>query len=302
MPILSLDALVASSAALGSALQGVARAAASEAPVLVVGEPGTGRSLLVQLIHRQSRRAGRPLVEADLATIPEELFESELFGHRAGAFTGAQSDSPGRVGRAEQGTLVLDHLEELPLASQPKLLRLVAEGRFSPLGGLERPADVRIISIGSTDLPERVARGAFREDLFYRLEVLAFHLPPLRRRSDDLASVVAFLLEDLSARMERPVPALTDRAWRWMRAYPWPGNLRQLRNVLERSMVIGSGDRLDPAPPADLESAPRRLDVVEREEIEKALRHTRGHQGRAAELLGISRKTLWDKRRRYDLP
>lgn len=302
MPILSLDALVASSIGLGSALRGVERAAASEAPVLVLGEPGTGRSLLAQLLHRESRRAGGPCVEADLAAIPGELFESELFGHRAGAFTGAQIDSPGRVGRAQRGTLVLDHVEEIPLASQPKLLRLVAERRFAPLGGSEQKADVRIVSIGPSDLADRVVRGSFREDLYYRLEVLTYRLPPLRQRREDLPQAVQLLLEDLCARQRRAVPRVSERALEWMGGYSWPGNLRQLRNVLERSLVLPDGELLDPDPPPDLEAAPRTLAVVERAEIERALRHTRGHQGKAAELLGISRKTLWEKRRRYDLP
>ena len=160
MKLDSLDSLVASSPDLGAALPGLVRAAASEAPILIVGEAGSGRSLLAQLMHRASPRAEGPLVEADLTTIPSGLFESELFGHRPGAFTGASSENLGRVGRAEHGTLVLDHVEEIPLAAQPKLLRLLAEKRFSPLGGGERRADVRIISIGALDLTDRIARGS----------------------------------------------------------------------------------------------------------------------------------------------
>ncbi len=302
MSVLSLDALVASSEGLAKALGGIERAAASDAAVLIVGEPGTGRSMLARLIHQESGRRDGPLVESDLAAIPIELFESELFGHRAGAFTGAGSDSPGRVGRAEGGTLLLDHVEEIPHGAQSALLRLVAEKRYSPLGGAEREADVRIVSIGSTDLRRRVERGAFREDLYYRLEVLTFLLPSLRRRRGDLESLTAATLQDLSERMGREVPTLSDRTWSWMSEYPWPGNLRQLRNVLEASLVLTDGDVLDVAAPADVEPRPRRLETVEKEEIRRALRHTRGHQGRAAELLGISRKTLWEKRRRYGLP
>ena len=242
------------------------------------------------------------MVEADLATIPSDLFESELFGHRPGAFTGAGNENPGRVGRAEHGTLILDHIEEVPLAVQPKLLRLVAEKRFAPLGGGEREADVRIISIGSPDLTDRIARGTFREDLFYRLEVLSFRLPPLRERRSELPQLAASLLEDLSARMGRPAPSLDSRALDWMTSYHWPGNLRQLRGVLERELVLPAGEVLNPGPPRGAERTPVSLEVVEREQIVKVLRHTRGHQGRAAELLGISRKTLWEKRRLYGLP
>lgn len=298
----SLAGLVASSPGLESPLRGIGRAAASDAPLLIVGEPGTGRSLLAQLVHRASSRPGGPLVEADLAAIPSDLFESELFGHREGAFTGAVGNHPGRVGRAQGGTLVLDQIEEVPLAAQPKLLRLVSERRFSPLGGEERPADVRILSIGTPDLKERVARGALREDLYYRLEVLAFRLPPLRERREDLPHLVGALLEDLCARLSRPVPEVSEAAFQWMKEYRWPGNLRQLRNVLERALILPSQGPLVPLPPEDAEATPRSLEAVERDQIVRALRYTRGHQGRAAALLGISRKTLWEKRRRYDLP
>jgi DNA-binding NtrC family response regulator len=297
----SLDSLIAASPALGVALPGLARAAASEAPLLIVGEAGSGRSLLAQLMHRASARAEGPLVEADLATIPSDLFESELFGHRPGAFTGAASENPGRVGRAEGGSLILDHIEEIPLPAQPKLLRLVAEKRFSPLGGGEREADVRIISIGSPDLAERISRGAFREDLFYRLEVLSFRVPPLRQRRSEMTQLAGSLLQDLSHRMGRPVPQLDAEALEWMTSYHWPGNLRQLRGVIERELVSQSGETLNPPPPQGAERRPGSLEEVEREHIIRVLRHTRGHQGRAADLLGISRKTLWEKRRKYDL-
>ncbi len=302
MSVLALDALVASSESLAKALGGIERAAASDAAVLIIGEPGTGRSLLARLLHQESSRANGPLVEADLAAIPIELFESELFGHRAGAFTGAGSDSPGRVGRAQGGTLVLDHVEEIPIEAQSALLRLVAEKRYSPLGGSEREADVRIVSIGATDLRRRVERGAFREDLYYRLEVLTFLLPPLRGRRADLGALTAATLDDLCERMGRNVPELSQQTRSWMAEYSWPGNLRQLRNLLERSLVLVDGDLVDIPPPPDIEPRPRSLERVEKEEIRRALRHTRGHQGRAAELLGISRKTLWEKRRRYGLP
>ncbi len=298
----SLDSLLASSPDLGAALPGLLRAAASEAPVLILGEAGSGRSLLAQLIHRASPRAEGPLVEADLATIPTDLFESELFGHLTGAFTGAGSENPGRVGRARHGTLVLDHVEEIPVAAQPKLLRLVAEQRFSPLGGGERRADVRIISIGSLDLADRIARGAFRDDLFYRLEVLSFRMPALRERRAELPQLVESLLEDLCVRMGREVPKVSSGALDWMTEYHWPGNLRQLRGVLERELVVLVGDELDPEPPRGGERTPVSLEVVEKEHIFRVLRHTRGHQGRAAELLGFSRKSLWEKRRRYGLP
>jgi len=303
---LTLTRLLHDFPALGAALKGAPRAAASAAPVLILGEPGTGRSTVARAFHAAGRRPGGPLVEVDPGAIPASLFESELFGYRPGAFTGAERASEGRVGRAEGGTLVLDHVEELPLAAQPKLLRLIAERRYAPLGGAETAAEVRFVALGAEDLPLRVERGAFRQDLFFRLEVLAFRLPPLRERRGDLPAVLDHLLADLGERFGRPGLALAPRAREWMLAHPWPGNLRQLRNLLEREVVLGepaADAALDPRPPAGgAEARPRPLADLEREEIRRALAYTRGHQGHAADLLGISRKSLWERRRRYGIP
>ncbi len=302
---LSLSRLIHDFPDLGERLRGAERAAATDAPVLILGEPGSGRSTVARALHGASRRAAGPLVEVDPGAIPSTLFESEFFGYRAGAFTGAEKGSDGRVARAEGGTLVLDHVEELPLAVQPKLLRLVAERRYAPLGGAEMDADVRFVAIGSEDLPARVARETFRPDLFYRLEVVAFRLPPLRERRRDLPAIFDHLLGDLAERFDRPGLALAPEARAWMLEHPWPGNLRQLRNVLERGLILAdAGDGpIDPlAPEGSTEGRPRPLLEVEKELIRKALAYTRGHQGRAAELLGISRKALWEKRRRFGIP
>jgi DNA-binding NtrC family response regulator len=302
---LSLSRLVSGFPDLGERLRGAERAAATDAPVLILGEPGSGRSTVARALHGASRRAAGPLVEVDPGAVPSTLFESEFFGYRAGAFTGAEKGSDGRVARAEGGTLVLDHVEELPLAAQPKLLRLVAERRYAPLGGAEVSADVRFVAIGSEDLPARVTRETFRPDLFYRLEVVAFRLPPLRERRRDLPAILDHLLADLAERFDRPGLTLAPEARAWMLAHPWPGNLRQLRNVLERGLILsdaGAGAIDPPAPEGSTEGRPRPLLEVEKELIRNALAYTRGHQGRAAELLGISRKALWEKRRRYGIP
>lgn len=298
-----LEALLAASPGLERDLRGIARAAVSDAPVLILGEPGSGRSTLARAIHAASDRAGGPLVELDAGATPTALFEAELFGYRAGAFTGAERSFPGRVAGARGGSLLLDHVEEIPLAFQPKLLRLLAEGRFTPLGGEETKADVRFLAIAADDLPLRVERGAFREDLFFRLEVLTFRLPALRRRKRDLPLLADAMLADLGERFGRRELRLSTAAREWMADYPWPGNLRELRNVLERAVILGRGGEIDPRPPAGAAgAAPRSLAAVEKEQILRALAYTRGHQGRAAELLGISRKTLWQKRRRYGIP
>lgn len=300
---LSLSSLIRDFPVLGDSLKGAERAAATDAPVLILGESGTGRSTLARAFHGASPRSAASLVELDVGAIPSTLFESELFGYRAGAFTGAELASEGRMGRAEGGTLVLDHVEELPLATQPKLLRLVAERRYSPLGEAERAADVRFVAIGPEDLPVRVERETFRPDLFYRLEVLAFLLPPLRERRADLPVILDHLLADLSVRFGRPGLQLSPRARAWMLEHPWHGNLRQLRNVLERGVILAGDSTIDPPPPeGSTEGRPRPLLEVEQELIRNALAYTRGHQGRAADLLGISRKSLWEKRKRYGIP
>lgn len=282
------------------------RAARSRVPILILGEGGTGRSTLARGIHAASERAQRPLIEVDAAAIPASLFESEFFGHRAGAFTGADTASQGRVGQAAEGSLLLDHVEEIPLLVQAKLLRLLSEARYVPLGGAERTADVRSLAIGSHELPERVRIGSFREDLFYRLEVVTLVIPPLRRRPEDLEPLIDFFLADFAQRFGKPGLTLSDRARQWMSRYSWPGNLRELRNLLEREVVMAGTEagrsRLDPRPPTGSGEIPRSLAEMEREQIERALAFTRGHQGKAAEILGISRKALWEKRKRYDLP
>ncbi len=289
---------------LAAALPQLERVAASSAACLILGEAGTGRSSLARWIHAHSPRASGPLVEIDPGTVAAPLFESELFGHRAGAFTGAQGSSPGRVARAEGGSLLLDHVEELPLALQPKLLRLLAEGRFRPLGGEERGCDVRFLAIGAEDLEQRVTQGAFRRDLYHRLEVLALRLAPLRQRRNDLEGLIESVLFDLGERLERPGLRLHPAARGWMLDYHWPGNLRQLRNVLERAVILTPGGTLNPPKPVDFADGPRPLTLAQTEaqQIRRALAYTRGHQGRAAELLGISRKSLWERRRRHGIP
>jgi DNA-binding NtrC family response regulator len=298
----TLERLVGSSAAMGRALRGAERAALSSSAALILGEPGTGRTSLARALHEANEERSGRLVEVDVGTIPSTLFESELFGYRAGAFSGAARDYAGRVARASGGTLLLDHVEELPLETQPKLLRLLAEGSYTPLGGRDASAETRVIAIASHELPERIRRGLFREDLYYRLDVLSFVMPPLRRRLEDLDALVEELLDDLGRRFERPGLSIAPEAMEWMRRYSWPGNLRQLKNVLERQLVLQTTPQLNPEPPGDSTGErPRRLRDAELDELRKALAYTRGHQGRAAALLGISRKSLWEKRRRFGI-
>jgi DNA-binding NtrC family response regulator len=298
----ALANLAESSPSLRPTLQSVARAASTDAPILILGEAGSGRSTLARTLHQASARAHGPLVEVDIGLIPSTLFESEFFGHRVGAFTGAEASVEGKVLQADGGTLLLDHVEEIPVASQPKLLRLLSEQRFTPLGGTDTRSNVRFLGIGSEDLPQRVTRGTFRKDLFYRLEVVTVRLPPLRHRKEDLDPLLESFLADLQVRFGVGRLEVSATARAWMEGYSWPGNLRELKNVLERAVILQGGGALDPPGPSEGQGGPESLVEVEKRQIILALAHTRGHQGRAAELLGISRKTLWEKRRRYGIP
>ena len=300
----ALERYLASSPSLEESRESLERAAASDAVVLIVGEAGSGRSSLARALFAASARRTGPLVEVDPGVIPSTLFESEFFGFRAGAFTGAERGSKGRVGDADGGSLLIDPLEELPLETQAKLLRVLAEQRYAPLGDRERDVDIRFLAVASDDLPDRVARGTFREDLFYRFEVLAFRLEPLRSRPEDLRPLVSSMLEDLGDRYARDELTLSEPTFAWMQDYDWPGNLRELRNLLERAVVMANPTETElqvDAPSGRALGAPKTLREVEIEAIVQALRYTRGHQGQAAELLGISRKALWEKRKRYGL-
>ena len=294
--------LLEHSPSLEQQIRGAERAARTDVPVLILGEPGTGRSAIARAIHATSLRSDGALVEVDISAIPSSLFESELFGYRPGAFTGAESPLAGRVATADGGTLLLDHVEDIPVGAQPKLLRLLAESIYAPLGGSDRHANVRFLGLGSDDLPSRVSSGAFRSDLFYRMEVVTLRLPALRESREDFPSLVEFFLLDLGGRFGISDLKLSTSAREWMVEYPWPGNLRELRNVLERALILQGTGPLNPPCPDRRSGPPESLQAVERRQILRALAYTRGHQGRASELLGISRKTLWEKRRRYDIP
>lgn len=299
-----LEAIRARQPDLTQALKGVERAAATDATILILGEPGSGRSYVARAIHAGSPRVDEPLVEVDPSATPAALFEGELFGWRRGAFSGAERDHDGRVARAGGGTLLFDPVEALPLELQPKLLRLLSERSWTPLGGRERTSDVRFLAVGSDDLEQRVGVGAFRADLFYRLAVVSFVIPPLRNRHRDLEVLVEQVGFDVARRLGREWCGLAPASERWMRTYAWPGNVRELRNRIEQAMILQSGaGRLvvDAPREADRWPAPRTLREVECDEIRRALAHTAGHQGRAAELLGISRKALWEKRKRLGL-
>jgi transcriptional regulator with GAF, ATPase, and Fis domain len=280
------------------------------ATVLITGESGTGKELLAREIHERSRRSQRPFVRVNCSAIPREMFESEFFGHVRGAFTGAMRDRPGRFQIANGGTIFLDEIGDLPLELQPKLLRVLQEGEYERVGeDVTRKVDVWVVAATNQNLAEEVRARRFREDLFYRLNVFPFTLPPLRARTDDIPLLATHAIAEVSKRLRIPAPTLTHADAARLEQYAWPGNVRELQNVIERAVILSKGVRLrldialadvaTTATPAhdmaDVILTDHELRARERGNMIKALERTDGRiygAGGAAELLGINPTTL----------
>ena len=288
--------------------------AASRATVLVLGETGTGKELVAELIHRASTRSEKPLVRLNCAALSESLLESELFGHERGAFTGAVGRREGRFEQADGGTLFLDEVSEIPMATQVKLLRVLQERAFERVGGNETlHVDVRILAASNRDLKARIAQGQFREDLYYRLNVVTLEIPPLRERQSDIPELATFFLRRYAEENHRPVEGMSDEALAALGAYGWPGNVRELENVIERAVVLCDGTRVEARHlPATLTPAEARDDApkipgatiqeLERYAILKTLEACRGSTSRAAAILGISPRKVQYKLHEYSAP
>lgn len=287
----------------------------SEANVLILGESGTGKELVAQQLHEQSARAAGPLVKVNCAALPENLLESELFGYVRGAFTGAAQDKPGRFQLAGGGTLFLDEIGELPLTLQAKILRALQERIVEPLGGVTPVSiDVRFIAATNRDLPAMIADGKFREDLYYRLNVLEIHIPPLRERIEDIPLLVDYLLDKLGRKNNRPIRTVSREFLDALCRHEWRGNVRELENVLERALILCRTDMLDVrdlpdhlrTPGASAPSRPGHpgenpLETAERQALQETLRKYAGHRERTAQALGISRRTLQYRLKKYGL-
>ena len=278
--------------------------------VLITGESGTGKDQLARWIHELSARRDAPYLKIDCASLPQELVESELFGHERGAFTGAVERKLGRLEMAGSGTIVLDEVAALSPATQSKLLRVLEERRFERLGGTETLAiDARLIALTNANLARSVAAGRFREDLFFRLSVLTIRVPSLRERPADVLPLVDHLLGRMATVHGRPDTSLSEQARKMLAAYDWPGNVRELKNAIERALVftnnpaLGIEDFPENIRAADSDAAARlrSLEEIERETIQATLEATHYKITRAAGILGISRKTLLDKRKKYGL-
>jgi two-component system response regulator FlrC len=283
--------------------------AATPTTVLILGESGTGKELVARHVHAASGRSG-PWVAVNCAALPAELLESELFGHERGAFTGATERRAGRFELANRGTLLLDEISELPLGLQAKLLRVLQEREVDRVGGQRPvPVDIRIVATSNRDLAEMVRHGQFRSDLYFRLNVFPLLLPPLRERPEDLAPLANALVEDAARALGRTVPRLSGASLEALRRHPFPGNVRELRNVLERAVVRCRGSDIEPAhlglelaslhllPPVTPGEIPLDLGALERMAIAEALRRVNGNRTHAASLLGIGLRTLRNKLR-----
>jgi two-component system nitrogen regulation response regulator NtrX len=288
----------------------ITQIAPTDARVLISGESGTGKELVANALHEASRRAGGPFVRVNSAALPGELVESELFGHEKGAYTGASAARRGRFELADGGTLFLDEIADLALPAQAKVLRAIESGTVERIGG-ERAlsVDVRVIAATNRDLAHEIAEGRFREDLFYRLNVLAIHVPPLRERKSDILALVAHFLERLRARHGLAEPHISRAALDRMRAHDWPGNVRELANLCERLAILHAGRTVQPqdldgliGPAADV-AAPlhERLEGYERDIIADALRAADGSVAEAARRLRTDRANLYRRMRRLGI-
>lgn len=284
--------------------------APSEATILLRGESGTGKSVLARAIHAWSNRALRPINIVSCPSFSSDLLESELFGHVRGAFTGAVRDNRGRIAACEGGTLLLDEIGDLPLSLQPKLLRFVQDKEFERVGDYTtRKADVRIIAATNVDLEKAVREGRFREDLFYRLNVIQIEIPPLRERPNDVEALAERLLVFYGRHNHRSFLGFTQDATDALKRYHWPGNVRELRNIIERAAIISPSDRvgleslpasLRPAESRPLVGEPVTLEKIEEQHIRRVLATTRSLQ-EAAEILGVDQATLWRRRKKYSI-
>jgi two-component system, NtrC family, response regulator AtoC len=280
--------------------------------VLITGESGTGKDQLARWIHEHGLRRDAPFLKIDCASLPSELVESELFGHERGAFTGAVARKPGRLEMAQGGTIALDEVAALAPGIQAKLLRVLEERTFVRLGGSETlKMDARLMALTNTDLGEAVRAGRFREDLFFRLNVVAIAVPALRDRPADILPLASHFLERLGPVHGKSGAALDAAALKLLQAYPWPGNVRELKNAIERALVFAKDSVLEPDDFPEIMRAAgdatmrngslKSLETIERDAVAATLEATRFKIGRAAEILGISRKTLLEKRKKYGL-
>ena len=310
----SFDSVLGDSKALKEAVSLAQKVSGTDVPVLLTGETGTGKEVFAQAIHYNSKRAGQSLVAVNCSSFSKELLESEMFGHKAGSFTGALKDKKGLFEEANNGTIFLDEIGEMAFELQAKLLRILETGEYIKIGDTKPThVNVRIIAATNRNLPEEIAAGRFREDLFYRLSVFQIHLPPLRERAGDVRILAKAFVKDFSGRLARPVTEITSAFFEALEQQPWKGNIRELRNVIERSLIVCEGEGLDVADlPLDIQNAHYEqsdetspgsfeLSAMERRHIARVLEYTKGNKTEAARLLKIGLTTLYRKIEEYGI-
>ena len=314
--VFELSKIVSCSLRMQQVLDTVRRVASTDTSIVLHGETGTGKELIAEALHRLSRRSGKRLVKLNCAAVPETLIESEMFGHERGAFTGAVARKRGRFEVADGGTLFLDEIGDLSAAGQAKLLRVLQDRTFERVGGVDTlQVDVRFIAASHRDLRELAKTGGFREDLYYRIGVITIHVPALRERLADIEPLAHLMVEKASRRLARSTPEISPQVLECLRAYPYPGNVRELANLTERAVTLCDGDVLEPRhfPPEVASARPTRGEgdeqgrqatfvplseataSFEEQYVAAAMRRTGGRKGEAARLLGVSRKTLWTR-------
>lgn len=307
--------LIGKTAAIEQVVRMIDASAGYDCCVLVTGESGTGKEVVAKQIHRRSQRRDKPFIALNCAAIPENIIESELFGHQKGAFTGAERTKPGLFEAADGGTLFLDEINNASLSLQAKLLRVLQDGTFFRIGDTEpRKVDARLIAATNKPLPELAASGNFRMDLYYRLKIIEICIPPLRDRRNDIPLLAHTFLDRHSVRMNKPIKGIATDALSALMRYDWPGNGRELENVIQRMIILAKSDTLgmDVLPPELLQLtagpakavdyiAPQSLEEIEAYFIAKTLQETGGNRAEAADILGIDKSTLWRKIKRYGL-
>lgn len=307
--------IIGESQQLRQVLNTVERIAGTDASVLITGESGTGKELIAEAIHRNSHRAAHPFVKVNLGGISQSLFESEMFGHKKGSFTGAVSDRKGRFETADKGSIFLDEIGDLDKSCQVKLLRVLQDRTYEVLGdSRQRRTDVRVVCATNADLPAMVADGRFREDLFYRINLITLHLPALRERTDDIPLLVEHFITEACRRNNMRQPTVSTDALQYLKGLPYPGNIRELKNLVERTLLVSMHSRLtaddfrtqcsvpQAAKPSDNPHlAGMTLDNMERQAIEQALMQYSGNLSQVASALGISRQALYRRMEKYNI-
>ena len=310
----SFDSVLGDSKALKDAVSLAQKVSGTDVPVLLTGETGTGKEVFAQAIHYNSKRAKQNFVAVNCSSFSKELLESEMFGHKAGSFTGALKDKKGLFEEADNGTIFLDEIGEMAFELQAKLLRILETGEYIKIGDTKPTrVNVRVVAATNRNLPEEITAGRFREDLFYRLSVFQIHLPPLRERAGDVRILAKAFVKDFSVRLARPVTEITPAFLEALEQQPWKGNIRELRNVIERSLIVCESERLDVADlPLDIqnthyeqsdETTPGsfELSAMERRHIARVLEYTKGNKTEAARLLKIGLTTLYRKIEEYGI-